>query len=295
MDMHPKTTMSVREMGKLLGLKKVDSYWLVHKEYFDTILLNGKMRVVIDSFEYWYAGQVKYRKVNGDPPGKRLMQESYSARDIGRMLGISEQYSYQVMKDAGIKPVLVDYWQRFPRKAFDQWYAGQTRFRNQEDRKRDAEIEENSMSMPDMARLLDVPRSVVYKILRTSPGKELLEVISLADRKRITRESFDRWYSSQTEYLKPEDQPKGVPRKYPTYKDSLTKKKVATSQGVKEVHSSGNPDYLTVSEAAFLAKCNTVRIHKWIKNDWFPVLKLPGRVIRIPKNEFEEFLKNRRK
>ena len=31
------------------------------------------------------------------------MQESYSARDIGRMLGISEQYSYQVMKDAGIK------------------------------------------------------------------------------------------------------------------------------------------------------------------------------------------------
>ena len=295
MDMHPKTTMSVREMGKLLGLKKVDSYWLVHKEYFDTILLNGKMRVVIDSFEYWYAGQVKYRKVNGDPPGKRLMQESYSARDIGRMLGISEQYSYQVMKDAGIKPVLVDYWQRFPREAFDQWYAGQTRFRNQEDRLRDAEIEENSMSMPDMARLLDVPRNVVYKILRTSPGKEMLEVITLADRKRITRESFDRWYSSQTEYLKPEDQPKGVPRTYPTYQDSLTKKKVATSQGVKEVHFSGNPDYLTVSEAALLAKCSTVQIYKWMKDTRFPALKLPGRLVRIPKNEFEEFLKNRKK
>ena len=52
-------------MGKMLGLKKVDSYWLVHKEFFDTILVNGKTRVVIDSFEYWYAGQVKYRKVNG--------------------------------------------------------------------------------------------------------------------------------------------------------------------------------------------------------------------------------------
>ena len=84
MDMHPKTTMSVREMGKLLGLKKVDSYWLVHKEYFDTILLNGKMRVVIDSFEYWYAGQVKYRKVNGDPPGKRLMQELCPSRFRGQ-------------------------------------------------------------------------------------------------------------------------------------------------------------------------------------------------------------------
>ena len=295
MDICPKTTMSVPEMGRVLGLKKVDSYWLVHKGYFDTIQLNGKMRVVIESFEYWYAGQIKYRKVNGEPPGQRLMQESYSARDIAGMLGINEQYAYQVMKDAGIKPVIVDYWQRFPKDAFNEWYAGQSRFRNQEDRQRDAEIEENSLSMPDMARFLDVPRNEVYKIMRKSPGREMLEVFILADRKRITKESFERWYSSQTEYLKPEDQPKGVPRKYPSYNDSLTKKKVVTSYGVREVQSSGNPDYLTVSEAALLAKCSTVRIHKWMKNDRFPVLKLPGRVIRIPKNEFEEFLKNRKK
>ena len=26
-----KKTMTVREMGRLLGLKKVESYWLVHK------------------------------------------------------------------------------------------------------------------------------------------------------------------------------------------------------------------------------------------------------------------------
>lgn len=284
--------MSVREMGKLLGLKKVDSYWLVHKEYFETIQLNGKMRVVIESFEYWYAGQVKYHKINGDPPGRRLMQESYSARDISRILGISEQYAYQVMKDAGVKPVLVDYWQRFPKEAFDKWYAGQSRFRNREDRQRDAEIEESTMSMPDMARVLDVPRKEVYRIMRNSPGREMLEVITLADRKRITRESFERWYSSQTEYLKPEDQPKGIPRKYPTYADSLTKKKVAAYKAVREVHSSANPDYLTISEAAMIANCNTVRIYMWIKNDRFPVKRLPGRVLRIPKAEFEKFLEN---
>ena len=34
-----KKTMSVREMGALLGLKKVDSYWLVHKNYFKTVLV----------------------------------------------------------------------------------------------------------------------------------------------------------------------------------------------------------------------------------------------------------------
>ena len=49
----PKRTMSVREMGKLLGLKKVESYWLANKGRFEVILVNGKMRVVTKSFERW--------------------------------------------------------------------------------------------------------------------------------------------------------------------------------------------------------------------------------------------------
>lgn len=38
----PKKSMSVREMGSMLGLKKVESYWLVHKGYFETVLVGGK-------------------------------------------------------------------------------------------------------------------------------------------------------------------------------------------------------------------------------------------------------------
>ena len=33
-----KTTMSVREMQHLLGLGKTDSYWLLHKNFFEVIL-----------------------------------------------------------------------------------------------------------------------------------------------------------------------------------------------------------------------------------------------------------------
>ena len=32
-----KTTMSVREMQHLLGLGKTDSYWLLHKNFFEVI------------------------------------------------------------------------------------------------------------------------------------------------------------------------------------------------------------------------------------------------------------------
>ena len=35
-----KTTMSVREMRQLLGLGKTDSYWLLHKNLFEVILMN---------------------------------------------------------------------------------------------------------------------------------------------------------------------------------------------------------------------------------------------------------------
>lgn len=59
-----KTTMSVREMQHLLGLGKTDSYWLLHKNFFEVILINDKMRIVISSFEKWYANQVKYHTEN---------------------------------------------------------------------------------------------------------------------------------------------------------------------------------------------------------------------------------------
>ena len=41
-----RTVISVREMGDLLGLKKTERYWLVHKNVFETKIILGKMRVL---------------------------------------------------------------------------------------------------------------------------------------------------------------------------------------------------------------------------------------------------------
>ena len=46
-----KKSMSVREMRRLLGLGKTESYWLVKKNYFDTVIIGGKMRVMIESLK----------------------------------------------------------------------------------------------------------------------------------------------------------------------------------------------------------------------------------------------------
>ena len=67
-----KKWMSVFEMGELLGLKKTDRYWLVHKNFFEIKEIAGKMRVNIGRYEKWYANQIKYHKVNVEEPGKEL-------------------------------------------------------------------------------------------------------------------------------------------------------------------------------------------------------------------------------
>ena len=102
------TTMSVREMREILGIKKTDSYWLIKKHYFDTVKIAGRMRIVKESFELWYASQIHYRKVQGEEPGLKLRSESYSAREIGEMLGITPSSVYDLIQHAKLKTVSVN-------------------------------------------------------------------------------------------------------------------------------------------------------------------------------------------
>ena len=180
--------MSVHEMGDMLGLKKTDRYWLVHKNYFRTETLLGKMRVEIASFEKWYANQDWYHKVNGEAPGKELRLRSYSPKEIQEMLGTDNATIYEILKKNNIETVTVNERLRVPTDAFWDWYHSQSRYRTQEDRKKDAAAEAASLSMPEMARLLDVPRSTVYGILSSKKYAPLLDVIVIAGRRRVTRD-----------------------------------------------------------------------------------------------------------
>ena len=107
-----KTTMSVREMQHLLGLGKTDSYWLLHKNFFEVILINDKMRIVISSFEKWYANQVKYHKVNGPPPGKELCKRSYSILEVAEILKVDSDTVYTLIRQGKLKAETVDFWMR---------------------------------------------------------------------------------------------------------------------------------------------------------------------------------------
>ena len=114
--------MTVPEMGKLLGLKKTDRYWLVHKNVFESKEIAGKIRINIASFEKWYANQIKYHKVTGEEPGKELKSWSYSVKEVADLLGVDEYLVYDLLKKNQMEAVIVDYWKRIPKESFQKWY-----------------------------------------------------------------------------------------------------------------------------------------------------------------------------
>ena len=101
-----RTWMTVPEMGKLLGLKKTDRYWLVHKNVFESKEIAGKIRINIASFEKWYANQIKYHKVTGEEPGKELKSWSYSVKEVADLLDVDDYLVYELLKKNQMEAVI---------------------------------------------------------------------------------------------------------------------------------------------------------------------------------------------
>ena len=293
------TTMTVRELGDLLGIRKTDSYWLAHKGEFQVEEQYGQLRIDRVSFEEWYTWQTTYHKVTGEEPGQNLHAFGYTAVEIAGMLSIPEKYIYDVLKKAGLEFRIMDHQKWYLKDSFEAWYRGQSRYRNQEDRAVEQELMEKTMSMPEMAEILDVPREVVYAILRSPKASEILEVVCLQGRRRVTRESFDRWYSSQKRYRKPKDRSKRYKGNDWHYVNRTKEAKAAVEEekhrkeaAAKARHSS-NPDYLTIEDAAILANVKRRTVQEWIRQGKFLVYSFHGLGKLIGRKSFEEWLEKK--
>lgn len=270
-----KTTISVREMQHLLGLGKTDSYWLIHKNFFEVIQINDKMRVVISSFEKWYANQIKYHKVNGPPPGEELRKRSYSVVEAAEILSVDAETIYTLIRQGKIKTETVDIWMRIPKDEFERWYSSQKRLRTAADRERDREIEEKTISVPEMAKLLGITREKVYLILNRKKYRDILVVERVADRPRITKASFERWLKSQSTYwIQPSA--KALPEEVPL---KLQRPKSGKYYSFQEIQ-----DFYNISRTTLI---------KWIRTENIPTIDV-GRAKRVRKDVFDDVLRLKR-
>ncbi len=268
-----KKTMSVPEMRKLLGIKKTESYWLVHRNFFQTHIVNGQMRVDIASFEKWYANQVKHKKVNGEEPGAELMKRSYSFRDAANLLGIHSSNLYEIWRDQELETVTVDFTKRIPIEVFEEWYENQIMYQKVGKMPTIGDLEKDYIRLQDAAVLLGITKEKMSVIIRASRFKEYFEIRVFEDKKWISKKSFQYFLNAQSVY-----QVTRAPEKEDPVK-----------QGNMETK-----EYISRQEAAALAGVTSGTITKWIQMEHFSSVGA-GRALRIHRNEFLDWLKEYRK
>ena len=184
-----RKTMTVPQMRKILGLKKTESYWLVHRNFFQTDIVNGHMMIDVESFEKWYANQVKHRKVDGPEPGAELTRMSYSFAEVAELLGVSGAVVYEIWDKNNLETFTVDFVKRIPKEVFEKWYAGQTRYRKRKHGSHVGAKRSRYISRDEAAVMAGVTPSTVSRwadegYFRFTKTDKIL---------RIRRDSFERW------------------------------------------------------------------------------------------------------
>ena len=191
-----KTSISVPEMQRLLGMKKVEAYWLVKQGRFKVILVGGKMRIMLDSFEEWYGSQFRYKKVNGPEPGQ-LLPASLTVPETAGILGLNPGSIYELIKNhAPFETFKVDGQTRILKENFETWYQGQSHYKQREDAA-PQELLDATLSVSDVAKLLGIHRNSVYNMVNK---RDLFVTVKVNDKIRIYKDSFEAWYKSQNRH-----------------------------------------------------------------------------------------------
>ena len=90
---------------------------------------------------------------------------SYSVKEVADLLEVDDYLVYDLLKKNQMEAVIVDYWKRIPKESFQNWYKSQSQYRTKEDRKKDALLEDATITMPEMAQLLEQPEAQYIQFL----------------------------------------------------------------------------------------------------------------------------------
>jgi len=191
-----KTTMSIREMGRILGLGKTESYYLAKKGYFKLIRFYNTTRVDIASFEEWYNSQIRYRKAEGVPPRKRV-ENAMTLKELTEELGLSYSSAKELVRRKLFPVSKPDGMLLIDRAGFEAWYNSQFRYWKADGTPPGTDYPE-TISTADIAYMLDVSlRSTVYPLLAAHPEIKRYTVDHVT---RVDAESFELWYDNQSRY-----------------------------------------------------------------------------------------------
>lgn len=89
-----------------------------------------------------------------------------------------------------------------PIDSFEEWYANQFKYQKVDGTPPGEELKKTTYSMEELGQRLGLKEATAYELV----AKGHFDVVDVLGKRRVTKESFERWYASQTDYRTVEDQ-----------------------------------------------------------------------------------------
>ena len=154
---------------------------------FDTLSGFGEYEIVavFKTVAYSESGFKYYHFVNAAAPGQKYA-DTLSAGEVGAALGLSKSSLYDLLKAEPFQIIWINGHPRINKNSFEEWCAARPSL-------------ENTYSATEVAAMMGVHRNTVYGLIE----RGLFKTERYNDRPRIDKESFAKWYRSQTHYYIP--------------------------------------------------------------------------------------------
>ena len=140
------------------------------------------------------------------------------------------------------------------------WYANQFKYQKVDGTPPGEELKKTTYSMEELGQRLGLKEATAYELV----AKGHFDVVDVLGKRRVTKESFERWYASQTDYRTVEDQ-------------ELDADIMASTYGLPEM--------------ARMLGVHRQTIYYIVANEDFELIKV-GRYKRATKESFEKWYQN---
>ena len=190
-----KITLSSKDIQSILGISRRTANYLIRRSVFDVYEMYGELRVSTSSFEEWYDHQYKFKKVNGNKPGKKL-KNSLSINEVCFMLNTTYERVKKLIEEKKFKGTTFGKEIRIDKASFYKWMKKQDQFSTKELKNPLTKCYPESISKTEMENLLGIARKTRENICK----RENLKMVIIDGKEKIDRHSFDDWFHSQRKF-----------------------------------------------------------------------------------------------
>ena len=209
------TSLSIIEVGYILGTTYEKVKKLIDQDEFKTIILGKELRIDKDSFFKWCGNQNEFVVRDLSNPLTKAYPTTISKTEMENLLGIARKTRENICKRENIEMIMVDGKEKIIKESFDKWFNSQTKYKLTE------YLNEDINKGPFIKRKeIKFILNLSDKGLNQLMNKEYFEVFKVDGTTYVKREEFNKWLESQNVYKKYNYISKKIdPSSYLTVKD----------------------------------------------------------------------------